>query len=300
MDQNQAQANQQIQLISSDDKRFIVRLTPGQSLHTHRGILKHDEIIGQSFGSALLSHTGHRFMLLPLSLFEQIMHIKRASAIVYPKDIGYVLLKLNVVPGARVIEAGTGSGALTLALSRAVGTEGHVFTYEERSDMQNLARKNLEVAGTFANVSLILRNIHDGFDPPPADSLFLDVREPEDYMAHAWQALKGGGYFGAIVPTTNQVSNLLTILLRGGWTQIEAEEILLRTYKIVPERLRPDDRMVGHTGFLVFARKVEDLPAPSGTTEVKDSDTASQIPEAREAPIPPTNAAEENNEPAIQ
>jgi tRNA (adenine57-N1/adenine58-N1)-methyltransferase catalytic subunit len=258
MTYNTAQAHELVQLIGEDDKRFFVRLMPGHSMHTHDGLLKHDQIIGQPFGSTIRNHKGHAYVLLQLSMFEQIMRIKRATAIIYPKEIGYILLKLNAVNGAQIVEAGTGSGALTLALARAVAPDGRVITYEERSDMQMLARKNLEAAGVIDNVAMKLRNIAEGFDETDADALFLDVREPQVYLTQARSALKGGGFFGAIVPTANQVSNLLTGLLQGGWIHVEVEELMLRPYKIVPERLRPEDRMVAHTGYLIFARKVDD------------------------------------------
>ena len=257
MNDNQAQSLTQVQLLGPDDKRFVVRLVPGQSLHTHRGILKHDEIIGRPFGSAVRTHMGSDFLLLPLGLHEQIMRIKRNSAIIYPKDIGYILLKLNAVNGARIVEAGTGSGALSLALARAVEPAGHLYTYEERADMQNLARRNLELAGALGSITFKLRDITAGFDETDADALFLDVREPQDFIPQVRRALKDGGFFGSIVPTANQVSSLLLQLLKGGWVDVEVEELLMREYKIVPERLRPDDRMIGHTGYLVFARKIQ-------------------------------------------
>jgi tRNA (adenine57-N1/adenine58-N1)-methyltransferase len=211
-------------------------------------------------------------LLLQLSTYDQIMRVKRATAIVYPKEIGFILLKLGVKNGARLVEAGTGSGALTLALATAVQPDGMVYTYEERGDMQQLARKNLDSAGVLPFVTMRQRNIAEGFDEIEVDALFLDVREPQDFLLQAHRALKGGGFFGAIVPTANQVSALLAGLQKGGWIQLEAQEFLQRSYKTVPERLRPDDRMVGHTGYLVFARKVDMGFAPPQSTEPKDSD----------------------------
>jgi tRNA (adenine57-N1/adenine58-N1)-methyltransferase len=254
-----AKVGELVQLIGPDDKAFFVRLAAGQSLHTHYGILKHDAIIGQPFGKAVLTHQGKPYLLLQLSTYDQIMHVKRASAIVYPKETGYILLKLGVKNGTRLIEAGTGSGALTLAFATAVQPAGMIYTYEERGDMQQLARKNLDNVGVLPYVTMKQRNIGEGFDETDADALFLDVREPQDFLLQAHHALKGGGFFGSIVPTANQVSALLTGLQKGGWIQIEVQEFLQRSYKIVPERLRPDDRMVGHTGYLIFARKVDAL-----------------------------------------
>ncbi len=272
MNSKQTQAHELVQLVGPDDKRFFVRLTPGTSLHTHHGLLKHDQLIGQKYGTTVRTHMGQPYVLLQLSAYEQIMRIKRATAIVYPKEIGYILLKINATNGARIVEAGTGSGALTLALARAVQPDGHVYTYEERSDMQNLARKNLEAAGVLPYVTMKQRNIAEGFDETDVDALFLDVREPQAYLPQARQALMGGGFFGAIVPTTNQVSNLLKALLQGGWIKVEVEELLLRPYKIVPERLRPEDRMVAHTGFLIFARKVDDTAVAPVMSEERQNE----------------------------
>ncbi len=267
MTQTHAQANETVLLVGEDEKRFYVRLKLGASFHTHHGFIKHEQLIGQPFGTAVRTHSGYPYLVLQVSLFQQIMHVKRATAIVYPKEIGYILLKINAVNGARIVEAGTGSGALTLALSRAVAPDGMVYSYEERSDMHALARKNLESANALTTVTMKLRNIRDGFDETDADALFLDVREPQDYLPQVRRALTGGGFFGSIVPTANQVSALLTGLLQGGWVQIEVEELLMRPYKIVPERLRPDDRMVAHTGYLIFARKVEDEPLSAPVAE---------------------------------
>jgi tRNA (adenine57-N1/adenine58-N1)-methyltransferase len=185
----------------------------------------------------------------------------------YPKDIGYLLLRLNIQPGKRVIEAGTGSGGLTLALARAVSPNGMVYSYEYRAEIQEVARGNLERLGLLPYCTFTIRDAAEGFDETDVDALFYDLREPWDYLEEAHAALKGGGFFGAILPTTNQVAHLLHDLPRGGFAGIEVEELILRPYKAVAARLRPMDRMVAHTGYLVFARKVlpdGDRPAEAG------------------------------------
>ncbi len=254
---NTAQLNDLVLLISTDEKKFLVRLAAGAQMHTHRGFISHDAIIGKKFGDAVTTQLGHRFLLLQPSTFDLTMHVKRASQIVYPKEIGYIVLRMNVVPGSRVVEAGTGSGALTLALARFVQPNGRVFTYEERDDMLELARKNFERAGVMDTIELKQRDIRAGFDERDADALFLDVREPWQFLSQAHAALKGGGFFGSLVPTTNQISDLLAEMDRlDGWAEIEVIEIFERNYKVNAERLRPFDRMIAHTGYLVFARAV--------------------------------------------
>jgi tRNA (adenine57-N1/adenine58-N1)-methyltransferase len=238
-------------------KRFLVRLRAGEVQHTHRGLIRHDEVIGQPPGVQLRTHLGYPFVALIPSLHDVIMSIRRISQIVYPKEIGYILLKLNVGPGSRVVECGTGSGALTIALAHSVRPDGRVYSYDKREDMLRVASKNLANAGMQDVVVLRQRDVtHDGFDERGVDALFLDVRRPWLYLGHAWQALAEGGFFGALVPTTNQVSQLIAGLEEQSFHDIEVCELLLRTYKAVPERLRPADRMVAHTGFLIFARRL--------------------------------------------
>jgi len=265
-----AQPNDLVLLISKDQKRFMVRLSPGGELHTHRGYLKHDDLIGQPFGVQVLTQTGYPFLLLTPSIHDLLKNIKRATQIIYPKDIGLILLKLNVQNGSRVIEAGCGSGALTVALAQRVMPTGRVYSYEARQDMLRLAQRNLAALDLSAYVEFKQRDIAAGFDEHDADALFLDVREPWQYVAQARQALQGGGFFGSIMPTTNQMAQLLTALFQHDFADVEAQELLQRFYKVVPERLRPEDRMVAHTGYLVFARKVERgqvLEAPADTSD---------------------------------
>jgi tRNA (adenine57-N1/adenine58-N1)-methyltransferase len=244
-------------IIGQDRKQFVVRLSAGGQLQTHRGVIAHDDLIGRPVGREVRSHLGYAFVVLEPSTFDLIHELKRATQIMFPKDIAYVLIKLNVMPGSRVVEAGTGSGGLTLALARAIGPAGRLYSYEARPDILKVAQRNLDALGLAANVELKLRDIADGLDEVDVDALFLDLRRPADYLDQVAAALKDGGFFGAILPTTNQVAELIYVLeATRAFAHIEVEEILVRPYKAVPGRLRPADRMVAHTGYLVFARKV--------------------------------------------
>jgi tRNA (adenine57-N1/adenine58-N1)-methyltransferase len=255
-----AQENDLVLLIGPRDKRFLIRLQAGGSQHTHVGVIEHDTLIGQPLGRQVKTHLGQRFLALEPSTHDLMMRVRRHTQIIYPKEAGYLLLKMNLFSGQRVIEAGSGSGALTLAMARAVMPNGRVYSYESRPEMQRNAIRNLQRVGLTDYVDFRIRDIAEGFEESGVDALFLDVRTPWDYLAQARQALKGGGFFGALVPTTNQVSDLVAGLERHNFSNIEVEEMLLRAYKPVPERLRPADTMVGHTGYLLFARKIDIEP----------------------------------------
>ena len=246
-----------IQLVSPTNKVYTFRLVPGGQLQTHRGVLNHDDLIGTPWGSQVFSHIGSAYFLLQPSMSSLIQDTRRNTQIMYPKDIGYILVAMGIGPGVHVIEAGTGSGALTSALAWAVGPQGRVTSYESRPDMQNLARKNLQRLGLENRVVFKLKDIGEGFDEQDADALFLDLPNPFDYVNQARNALKSGGFFGCILPTVNQVTCLLPELHRANFAFVDVCEIMLRYYKPVPQRLRPTDRMVAHTGFLIFGRRIE-------------------------------------------
>ncbi len=251
-----AQDGDLAQLVGLRHKHYIITLQAGGALHTHRGILYHDELIGKPWGSQVYSHMGSPFFLFQPALGDLLRSLPRNTQILYPKEIGYILVNMGIGPGARVLEAGTGSGSLTSALAYSVGASGQVITYESRQEMQTVARKNLDRLGLTERVIFKLGNIENGFEETGVDALFLDVPNPYDYISQVRAALKLGGFFGSILPTTNQVSNLIRELRRNMFAFIEVLEIIMRFYKPEPDRLRPTDRMIAHTGFLIFARPV--------------------------------------------
>ena len=253
-----------IQLVGLRHKHFILTLEAGAKFETHRGILQHDDLIGKAWGTQVFSHLGAPFFLLQPSLADLLTNLPRTTQIMYPKDIGFILVTMGVGPGQKVMEAGSGSGSMTTALAYAIGDTGRVVSYEIKPDTQNLARKNLNRFGLASRVDFKLRDIAEGFDETDADSFFLDVPNPYDYIAQVRAALKPGGFLCCLMPTFNQVEKVLQALRQNNFAFIEVCEVLLRYYKPEPSRLRPTDRMIAHTGFLSFARKIEPNADPRG------------------------------------
>ncbi len=216
----------------------------------------HDDLIGHPWGRQAHSHLGKPFLVLQPNLNELLLNLRRATTIMYPKDISFILFNMTIGPGQRVLEAGSGSGGLTIALAHTVGTQGHVYSYESRRKFQAVARQNVESLGLAERVTFKQRDIEEGFDEQDVDALFLDLPNPEDYLAQARGALKAGGFFGSLLPTANQVTELLSALEEHQFSFVEVCETMLRYYNPVAERMRPKHRMVAHTGYLIFARPI--------------------------------------------
>ncbi|HEY3311440.1 MAG TPA: tRNA (adenine-N1)-methyltransferase [Anaerolineales bacterium] len=251
-----------VQLVGLRHKHFIFTLTPGGEMHTHRGIVKHDDLIGLPWGTQIFSHLGSPFFVLQPMLGDILTNLPRNTQILYPKEIGFILVTMGIGPGQRVMEAGTGSGSMTIALAHIVGKDGKVYSYERRPEFQKLAQKNLTRLGLEERVEFKLKDISEGLDETDIDAFFLDVPHPYDYIEQVRGALKPGGFFCAIVPTFNQAEKLLHALQRNRFAFLEMCEVLLRYYKTEPTRLRPTDRMVAHTGFLIFGRRIEPSEDP--------------------------------------
>lgn len=269
-------------LTSPRGKRHIYRLDPRQDLHTQDGVMRACDLAAAEFGTEVRTALGVPFRLEQPQLYDLVMGIKRQTQIMYPKDMGLICFKLGVGKGRTILEAGSGSGGFTLALSWFSGAEGHVHSFEAREEFHKLAKRNLEWAGLGNNVSLHLRDIAQGFglhepsilNDRHADALFLDVRTPWAYLDAAREALVPGAPLAFLLPTVEQVSELIAALEIGPFEETEVCEVLVRPWKAVPGRLRPADRMNAHTAFLVFSRLQErsaawDAFIPLGTRERK-------------------------------
>ena len=261
MDGKKIEKGDLILLVSQEGKEFLVQVDE-RVFGTHLGNVDLGDLMGKPWGLTIETHRGKKLHVLRPSLHDLTRHIKRRTQIIFPKDLGFILMKLEVGPGKRVIECGTGSGSLTLALAWMAGSTGKVYSYEREEAFCLLARENLERVGLANRVEFKVKDAREGFDEEEVDALFLDVRNPWDYLEQAHQALAGGHTLGILVPTTNQVCKVLERLEEEGFVHPEVCELFMRRYKTNPERLRPEDRMVAHTGFLIFARK--------GVTEVRE------------------------------
>lgn len=255
-------------IVSVKGRRKMHRIIEKEDWHTQHGTIRMEDIIQVPYGSEVKSSLGVPFRVERPQLFDLIMGIKRQTQIMYPKDMGYICMKLGVGNGRTILEAGSGSGGFTIALSWFSGEKGHVHSFEAREEFHQLAKKNVAWAGVGENVSFHHRDIENGFgiDDPnilngqKADALFLDVRTPWDYLDHALKALVPGAPIAFLLPCIDQVSQLLLALEKGPFESTEVTEILVRPWKAVPDRLRPADRMCAHTCFLVFTKHQEKSP----------------------------------------
>jgi tRNA (adenine57-N1/adenine58-N1)-methyltransferase catalytic subunit len=242
-------------LLSSDNKTFLMRIKKEKVFGTHLGNVSLEDAIGKGYGETIYSQLGKPFLLLEPTLEDKMMKVKRLSQIIYPKDAALILIKTGVQSGMRVIECGTGSGALTIALANAVAPTGKVYTYDRREDFLENARRNVEEAGFPDFVEFKLRDVTDGFDETEVDIVVLDLPSPWEGVPAASLAIRGGGRIASLSPTYNQVEKTVESLKGNGFVYIETIEVLVRGILVRPDKTRPFERMVSHTAFLTFGRK---------------------------------------------
>jgi tRNA (adenine57-N1/adenine58-N1)-methyltransferase len=250
-------AGERVLLVDSKDRRYLVMLAAGATFHTHAGILAHDDIIGLSEGSTVTGSTGRSFLALRPTLEDVVLKMPRGAQVIYPKDLGAILIAADIGPGQRVLEAGVGSGALSMTVLRA-GTA--VVGYELREDFAQRARANVAATlGTDAPYRVEIRDVTEGIDERDLDRILLDMPEPHKVVPAAAAALRPGGILLSYLPTINQTALLRQALdeTGGRFGLAVTQEIMRRTWHVEVRSVRPDHRMVGHTGFLTTARRLE-------------------------------------------
>jgi len=240
----------------NDEKRNFLLRAEEKTLHTDKGFLKIGSLIGKEFGGKTETNLGFPFYILRPYLYEMIMKVRRKTQILYPKDIGMIIIRSNISPGAKVIESGIGSGALTTALANFVRPNGRVYSYERNKEFLDNARKNLEKNGLSEWVEFKHREISHEFDEKEADFVMIDIGSPWDLIDAAYKSLKGGCRLATICPTFEQLTKTVFTLEEKGFVNIETMEILLRRILVRRGKTRPEQRMPSHTGWLVFATKI--------------------------------------------
>ena len=256
-----------VQLTDPKGRHHTLTLEPGRTFHTHRGGIAHDDLLGQSEGCVITSSGGTTYVVLRSHLEDFVLAMPRGAAVIYPKDAARIVMATGVRPGGRVLEAGAGSGALTCSLLSAVGHDGLVVSCELRADFAEVARTNVErwFAGPPANWNLHVGDISDGAwaADAPYDALVLDMLDPWNHLETAQAAVRPGGTLVCYVATTTQLSQTAEALRTAqAWTEPRAEESMVRTWHLEGLAVRPDHRMIAHTGFLLISRRLADGATP--------------------------------------
>ena len=258
------QAGDRVQLTDSKGRHYTIVLEPGKEYHTHRGALAHDDLIGKPEGSLITSAANTSYLAMRPLLPDYVLSMPRGAQVIYPKDAAQIVMWGDVFPGARVLEAGAGSGALTCSLLRAVGDQGKVISYEVRQDHADHAIRNVEQFFGKApdNWSLTVSDLNahpSAAEGGEVDRVVLDMLAPWDVLETVRGALIPGGVLVVYVATTTQLSRVTEALREQQcWTEPESWETLMRPWHVVGLAVRPEHRMIGHTAFLLVARRLAD------------------------------------------
>jgi tRNA (adenine57-N1/adenine58-N1)-methyltransferase catalytic subunit len=248
-------------LVDRKGRRYLVKLRSGRSFQSHSGIVSHDDLIGALEGTEVEAHfagdtrrSNARYLVVRPTLADVVLNMPRGAQVIYPKDLGAILMAADIFPGSRVLEAGVGSGALSMTLLRA---GARVIGYELRADFAATATANVEAVVGLAGATAYevhARDVYEGIQETNLDRVVLDLPEPWRVVGHAAQALRQGGILCAYLPSINQTAELRAALAQSAFGLEETFEILRRTWHIEGRSVRPDQRMVAHTGFVTTAR----------------------------------------------
>jgi tRNA (adenine57-N1/adenine58-N1)-methyltransferase len=247
-------AGETVLFVDSKDRRNLITLTPGGEYHTHAGFVPHDVVIGTPEVARVQSTLGANYLVVRPTMAEYVLKMKRGAQVIYPKDLGPLLLLADIFPGVNVLEAGVGSGALSMTMLRA---GANVLGYELREDFAENAKTNVRAflePDVAERYRVEIRDIYDGIDATDLDRVVLDLPEPWRVAKHAASALRAGGIFVSYLPSIMQVSQLHEALDESGFEMAETIEVMQRGWHVAGRAVRPNHRMVGHTGFLTHAR----------------------------------------------
>jgi tRNA (adenine57-N1/adenine58-N1)-methyltransferase len=261
-------------LFHTPRKKWLTKVAQDKKFHTHLGIIDVSSIIGMEYGSAIRTTEGKLIFLMEPTIHDFIMKSERKTQIVYPKDLGYIVARTGLKNGSKVLEVGTGSGALATFMASIVKPEGHIYSFDVNYEFMEMAKRNLEKAGMAKYVTMHQHDPHQGVDIRNVDVATVDLGDPWTVVDQVYDALKGGGAFVAICPTMNQIERTAAQLKKSGYADIDCVELMIRNIEAREGMTRPSMRMIGHTTYLVFARKVEKLqevlPAPISEEEGED------------------------------
>jgi len=243
-------------LLYFDQRRtYLVAVEKGKTFHTHKGYIQLEALISKEYGTRIASNLGMEFVALRPLLSDFVFKAQRRTQINYPKDVALIVMFSGIGPGSKLVEAGTGAGALTTALAHYVKPDGRVYSYEVRPEFMETARRNLARAGLLDYVELRNKDVTVGIDETELDAVVLDLATPWLVVPHAYVALKGGGTLVSFSPTIDQVVKTVEALQENGFIDVQTVECIMRRMQTERGKTRPETLMTGHTGYITSARK---------------------------------------------
>lgn len=245
-----------VTLYYSEGETYTVRVEPEKVFHTTRGYVNLGSLVNIEVGAVVETNIGEKFTVSKASFVDKLMSLRRFTQVIYPKDLGYILLSSGVGPGSLVAEAGTGTGFLAATLAYYVRPDGKVYTYEARKDFYEKALENFRSLDLLPYIIAKNKDVKDGFDERELDAVMLDLPDPWLVAEKAYEALAHGGVVVVFVPTVPQVERTLHALRRTGFKRLEVVELMLRRYKTEPAELRPETIGVQHTGYVIQGQKL--------------------------------------------